>query len=127
MPLFWNKLNAPVVQLAASELVRIYFEGVIYLFNNPEAVSEGIRLFKLKEIILLLHQTKDAPMVTQIRSSLSSERTFGFKEVVEAYGNSPITIEQLAQLTNNSRSSFKRKFKKIYHTTPGAYLIDKRL
>jgi len=121
-PPFWKELEAPlvqfIVQMAASELVKKYFEGVIHLFNNKVAVSEDILNLKLKEILLLLLQTKNSPQITQIMSRLFSERTFSFKEVVEAYISEPVSVEELAQLTNNSLSSFKREFKKIYATTP---------
>ena len=129
-PPFWKELDGPVVnifvQMAASELVEKYFEGVIHLFNNKVALSEGILILKLKEIILLLMQTKNSPQISQIMSSLFSKRTFSFKEVVDAHICSPCTIEQLAQLTNHSHSSFKREFKKNYNSTPGTYIIDKR-
>jgi len=129
-PTFWKELERPmvqfIVQMAASELVKKYFEGVVHLFNNKAAASEEILILKLKEIIQLLLQTKNSTQITQIMSSLFSERTFSFKEVVEAYICEPVSVEELAQLTNNSLSSFKRKFKKIYATTPGSYIIDKR-
>ena len=115
-----------IVQMAASELVKKYFEGVVHLFNNKAAASEEILILKLKEIIQLLLQTKNSTQITQIMSSLFSERTFSFKEVVEAYIAEPVSVEELAQLTNNSLSSFKREFKKIYATTPSTYIIDKR-
>lgn len=130
-PTFWKELERPtvqfIVQMAASELVKKYFEGVVHLFNNKAAASEEILILKLKEIIQLLLQTKNSTQITQIMSSLFSERTFSFKEVVEAYICEPVSVEELAQLTNNSLSSFKREFKKIYAATPGTYIIEKRV
>nr|WP_246164386.1 AraC family transcriptional regulator [Xanthovirga aplysinae] len=58
--------------------------------------------------------------------SLFSERTFSFKEVIDANICHPRSIEELAQLTNHSLSSFKREFKKIYNATPAVYILDKR-
>ncbi|TRX60088.1 helix-turn-helix transcriptional regulator [Fulvivirga sp. M361] len=130
-PPFWKELEEPVtqyiVQMAASELVKQYFAGVACFFHNREAISQDILILKLKEIILLLLQTKDAPVVTKIMSSLFSQRTFGFKEIVEAHICGPVTTENLALLTNRSISTFKREFKKIYNTTPGNYIINKRV
>lgn len=129
-PPMWKELEAPVtqyvVQTAASELVRRYFEGLIHLFQHKEAVTEDILILKLKEIILLLLQTKDSPQITQIICSLFSERTFSFKEVIESHICLPVTIEDLAHLTNRSLSSFKREFKKIYNSSPATYIIDRR-
>ena len=129
-PPFWIELDEPVsqlvVQMAASELIEKYFEGVVHLFNNKAAVSDDILILKLKELILLLLQTKNSPNVINIMNGLFSQRTFSFKEVVRAHISEPISLETMAHLTNNSLSSFKREFKRIFRTTPGAYIIDKR-
>ena len=129
-PPFWKELEKPVVQyvvqMAASALVKQYFEGIVYFFRNRAAVSEDILILKLKEIILLLLQTEESSQITQIISSLFSQRTFSFKELVDAHIFAPVTTEDLACLTNKSLSSFKREFKKVYRTTPGNYIIKKR-
>ena len=130
-PPLWKELDSPVseylVQTAASKLVSQYFTGIVHLFQHREAVTEDILVLKLKEIILLLLQTGNAPAVQKIVASLFSERSFSFREIVDAHITKPISIEQLAQLTNHSLSAFKREFKKIYDTTPGVYIIDKRI
>jgi AraC-like DNA-binding protein len=36
-------------------------------------------------------------------------------------------LEQYAELCNRSLSAFKRDFKKLMHTTPGKWLMEKRL
>jgi AraC-like DNA-binding protein len=38
-----------------------------------------------------------------------------------------LSIEAYAKLTNRSISSFKRDFQSIYKTTPGRWLIEKKL
>jgi transcriptional regulator GlxA family with amidase domain len=63
----------------------------------------------------------------EIVRSLFSERIFGFKEIVEANIYEPVAMERLAALTNHSLTSFKKEFKRIYNTTPGAYIIRKRV
>lgn len=129
-PPSWQELEKPVVkyivQAAASELVKQYFIGLVHLFDNQAALSDEILILKLKEIILLLMQTKESEQITQIMRSLFSERTFTFKEIVDAHICEPVTIENLAMLTNHSLSSFKKEFKRIFKTTPGVYIMEKR-
>lgn len=126
----WKELDAPVtkyiVQDAATELVKQYFHGIAHMFDNSQAANEDILILKLKEIILLLLQTKSSNQVLQIMKSLFSERTFSFKEIIEAHVCEPVSVETLAALTNCSVTSFKKEFKKIYNTTPGAYITEKR-
>ena len=130
-PEFWEELKRPItqyiVQQAASELVKHFFNGVNQLFYNQAALTDSILKIKLKEIVLLLLQADQSDQVRQIVCSLFSERQFTFKEIVDAHICTPATIAHLAQLTHCSLSTFKRKFKEIYHTSPGIYITEKRL
>jgi len=38
-----------------------------------------------------------------------------------------LTVEQFARMTNRSISAFKKEFYQYYHTTPGRWLVQKRL
>jgi len=130
-PAYWKELQKPVVKLivqsAASELVKQYFEGLKHIFKYEEGLSEELLVLKLKEIVLLLLRTEKSEAMSQIMRSLFSEKTFSFKEVIEANICEPASLERLAALTHHSLTSFKKEFKRIYNTTPGAYMIEKRV
>ncbi|RIV36690.1 AraC family transcriptional regulator [Flagellimonas lutimaris] len=53
--------------------------------------------------------------------------TYSFREIIEVHYYSNITMEQLTKLNNQSLSTFKREFKKIYNASPATYLRDKKL
>lgn len=108
-------------------LIQKYIEGLIFYFDNPSLVDEEILVLKLKEIILLLAQTKNAPVIQQILSQLFSPATYSFKQIVDDNIYSHLSSEELAHFTNLSTSSFKREFKKIYNDSPSKYFQNKRL
>jgi AraC family transcriptional regulator, exoenzyme S synthesis regulatory protein ExsA len=108
-------------------LIQKYIEGLLFYFENPSLVNDEILVLKLKEIILLLSQTQDAEIIQGILSQLFSPVTYTFKQVIEANLFSPASIDELAQKTNLSVSSFKREFKKIYDDSPANYIKNKRL
>jgi len=130
-PELWEELEKPVtqfvVQSAASEMVKHYFDSIITFFENKEALTESILKIKLKELILFLLQTDNSEYIRQIIKSLFSERKFTFKELVEAHIEHTDAIENLAMATNCSVSTFKRKFKEVFNTTPAKYRLDKKL
>ncbi len=130
-PPHWQEITSPVtdylVQVAASNLVQHYIEGVKHLFQYQEAVTEDILILKLKEIVLLLMKTNNSPAIIKIIRSLFSERSFSFQEIVEAHLFVPVSVEGLANLTNTSISTFKREFKKIYDSTPVNYIMNRRV
>lgn len=108
-------------------LIQKYIEGLLFYFENPSLVNEDILILKLKEIMLLLSQTQNAEAIQVILSQLFSPATYTFKQIIEAYLFSQLSIEELAQHTNLSISSFKREFAKIYNDTPANYIKTKKL
>lgn len=124
-----NKIDAAInlEKINNEILIQKYIEGLLFYFDNPSLVDEEILVLKLKEIILLLAQTKNAPVIQQILSQLFSSTTFSFKQIVDDNIFMHVSSVELAHLTNLSTSSFKREFKKIYDDTPSRYFKNKRL
>ncbi|MEW7292421.1 helix-turn-helix domain-containing protein [Aquimarina sp. 2304DJ70-9] len=126
----WNK-NQKMLQTTAklegSFLIDSYFEQIQYYFKNRHLITEEILGLKIKEMVLLLLQTKQADKVKQILQQLFDPGTKSFREVIETHIYSDLTLRELSHLTNLSLSSFKRHFEKEYHTTPASHLWKKRL
>ena len=108
-------------------LIQKYIEGLLFYFENPSLVNDEILVLKLKEIILLLSQTRNADTIQTILSQLFSPATYTFKQIIEANIFSQLGIEELARKTNLSVSSFKREFAKLYNDSPANYIKTKRL
>lgn len=108
-------------------LIQKYVEGLLFYFENPSLINEDILILKLKEIMLLLAQSQNANTIQLILSQLFSPTTYSFKQIIEANLFSQLTIEQLAEKSNLSISSFKREFAKLYEDTPANYIRNKKL
>jgi len=108
-------------------LIQKYIEGLLFYFETPALVNDDILILKLKEIIILLSQTQNAETVNVILSQLFSPVTYSFKQIIEANLFSQVSVEDLAQKTNLSVSSFKREFAKLYGNSPASYIKNKRL
>ncbi|CAI8767620.1 helix-turn-helix domain-containing protein [Chryseobacterium sp. IT-36CA2] len=108
-------------------LIQKYVEGLLFYFENPSLVNEDILVLKLKEILLLLAQSQNADSVQLILSQLFSPTTYSFKQIIEENLFSQLTIDQLAEQSNLSISSFKREFAKLYNDTPASYIRNKKL
>lgn len=108
-------------------LIQKYIEGLLFYFENPTLVNEDILILKLKEVILLLSQTQNAATIQVILSQLFSPTVYTFRQIIEAHLFSQLSIEELAQHTNLSLSSFKREFAKLYNDTPANYIKTKKL
>jgi AraC-like DNA-binding protein len=120
-------LNIDLSTINNDFLIEKYIESLLFYFDNPTLISEDLLVIKLKEIILLLCQTKNAPIIQQILSQLFSPTSYGFKQIIESNLFYHFSTEELAVMTNLSLSSFKREFKKNYGDSPASYIRNKRL
>lgn len=114
-------------RIQADLLIQKYIDSIQFYFDNQSLINEDILILKLKEVILLLNQTANAPAIRAILSNLFNPSTFSFRQIIEAHLYSQISTEQLSSLTNMSLSTFKREFKKLYKSAPAAYLKNKKL
>jgi AraC-like DNA-binding protein len=78
------------------------------------------------ESIMLLSKM-DNSGVRQILLNLFNPTSVAFKQTIEAHLFSQLSLDDLANLTNNSLTSFKRKFKEIYNDSPANYIKNTRL
>lgn len=122
-----NISNQSSERISNDFLIQKYIEGLLFYFENPSLVNDEILILKLKEIILLLSQTQNAETIQVILSQLFSQATYSFKQIIEANLFLQVGVEELAQKSNLSVSSFKREFTKLYNDTPASYIKNKRL
>lgn len=108
-------------------LIQNYIEGLLFYFENPSLAVDDILILKLKEIVLLLSQTKDAESIQVILSQIFSASTYAFKKVIETNLFTKTGIGDLARKMNLSVSSFKREFQRLYDDSPANYIKNKRL
>jgi AraC-like DNA-binding protein len=122
-----GKAEVGMYKLNSDVLIKKYIDSMLFYFDNPSLVNEDILALKLKEIVLLLYQTKNALAIQVILSNLFNPASYSFREIVESHYYSNITLEELAQLTNMSLSTFKREFRKIYGAPPASYIRKTKL
>jgi AraC family transcriptional regulator, exoenzyme S synthesis regulatory protein ExsA len=104
-----------------------FIDGLMLYFENPEIVNDEIVMLKLKELILLLAQTKNGSTVHTLISKLFTKTNISLSSIIQAHLYSNVSVEELAVLCGMSLSAFKRAFKKMYHETPARYIKRKKL
>lgn len=119
--------SSSMYKVSGDELIDNYIQSLVFYFKNPALVDDELVKIKLKELILLLIKTEKAPSVMEVICGLFSPKTYGFREIIASNIYSSINIEELAQFTNLSVSSFKREFEKIFNEAPARYIKNKKL
>ncbi len=119
--------SPPTVKVSNDELFDKFFEGMMFYFSNPELVNEELIILKLREILLLLNNTKGSEQLHQILSSLFSTKEHSFKSIIEAHLFEDLSLNDLAVLCGQSLASFKRTFQSIFQMSPAKYIKERRL
>ena len=101
--------------------------GLNIYFENPALVTTELLILKLRELILLLLQTDKASTIADLFQQLFTPMEVKLKDIIQTHLFSDMTISELATLSGQSLSSFKRDFQKNYNDSPANYIRIKRL
>lgn len=113
--------------VASSNVIAKFIESLEFYFQNPSLVNNDLLELKIKELILLLIQSKNVNSILELVADLYSTNTVQIKEVIELHLFSSLKLEELAKLCHLSLSSFKREFKKEFDDSPTNYINNRRL
>lgn len=119
--------NLFIDKLATDEVIKKFIESLYFYFDNPVLISDELLELKIKELVLLLVRSKNAESVVSLFAELFNPRNLNIKEVVNNHLFSNLTIDDLANLSNLTVSTFNRAFQTIFHDTPANYIKTKRL
>jgi len=125
---FSNESKTPVdsvVRLELSATTKVFFESMISYFDNPP--GEDILELKFKELLLNLITNQRNKELLSILDNIQSNERPSLRQVMEDNYLYNLTLEDLAKISLRSLPTFKRDFTAEFHTTPGKWLLKKRL
>jgi AraC-like DNA-binding protein len=98
-----------------------------YMLAGAEPVYHHLQKVKLEELFLYLAVHYPGQLQQIRHMSAETDDDLVIRQAVTSHINSNITVEELAFLCNMSLSSFKRRFARIYGTSPNRWLLEKRM
>src|SRR5882757_1078329 len=114
-----------VIELQSHLLYRNYFDSLSpYMQLNGEA-DAGLVALKLREAILLL--LKIDPGMKDILFDFSEPGKIDLEAFMNRNFHFNVDLNRFAYLTGRSLATFKRDFEKLFQTTPGRWLQQRRL
>ncbi len=119
--------DKPAAKIENDDLFQKFFDGIFFYFSNPELVNEELVILKLKELLLLLENTKESDKLHHILSALFSQKSYSFRSIVQAHLFEALSIQELAAISGQSLSGFKRKFAEVFEKSPAKYIREQRL
>ncbi|MBB6107626.1 AraC-type DNA-binding protein [Mucilaginibacter lappiensis] len=115
----------PVLLFEKDAFLHSFLGSLDLMLDKP--LSAGMQLLKLNELLLYLGESCPGQLQKLRNSSQEAGDEIQIRQAVNANIGQPVSVEELAFLCNMSLSTFKRRFAKIYGTSPNKWLIEKRM
>lgn len=118
----------PIIPVNANDAVQAFFQSMLSYFDATREPDPALLELKFKELILTLADNpENLPLIAYFASLLQEPQTVSLQRTMEANFCYNLGLEEYARLCMRSLSAFKRDFQKAYNTTPGRWLMEKRL
>lgn len=123
-----DKKYDPIIPIESSEAVHSFFKSMLPYFNAVVTPDQSLLELKFKELILTIADNKtNEELLYYFCSLLNAPQTVTLQSVMEDNFCFNLKMEHFAKLCYRSLSAYKRDFVQIYNTTPGKWLMEKRL
>ena len=116
-----------IKQIEVDRLLANFKESINILIDNPELADENMIKTKLKEFILLMSKSQEAPSQLDFLAAIFKPLDIEFKSTIQHNIYSNLSIDELARLCHLSTSSFKRKFREAFNDSPKKYIAKKKV
>lgn len=118
----------PVIMLNTSDTLVSFFHSMSSYFRGTQEPDASLLELKFKELILIIADNpKNAELLSYFCSLLQEPASVSLQRIMDDNYCFNLKLSQYAELSNRSLSGFKRDFQKQFHTTPGKWLLEKRL
>ena len=121
-----GKPKQPFITYRQDVFLNNYINSVLLLLKSPSKFYDDFKQIKLEELLLYLLRT-DPEKLQSLSVIVRDDEDMQFRKVAESHITTPISVDEMAFLCNTSLSTFKRRFFKIYGTSPQKWLIQQKL
>ena len=117
----------PFLLLSQDEFLRNFAASLGYLLGGAGAVPRELLQLKLEELLLYLalHYPQQLRQIRALGYETADELLL--RRAVTAHADGGATVEELAFLCHMSLSTFKRRFARLYGSSPSRWLLARRL
>jgi AraC family transcriptional regulator, exoenzyme S synthesis regulatory protein ExsA len=117
----------PIIPVYDDHMINGFYQSILPYFVSSEKLPEEIIELKFKELLLyILRNPANEALHTHLLN-IREQPVTPITQIMETNFAYNLGLEAYARMSNRSVSSFKRDFQSVYKTTPGRWLIDKKL
>ncbi|SEW39026.1 AraC-type DNA-binding protein [Chitinophaga sp. YR573] len=104
-----------------------FIESLSFMLAFDQPSSAEMRKVKLEELLLYLSEHYPEKIQRLRNFSYEADDDLLIRQAITANIYNAVTVEELAFLCHMSLSTFKRRFARMYGTSPNKWLLEKRM
>lgn len=117
--------SASIFRITPTPLIRAFMESLLPYENLPPEENNALMALKVKEAVLLLLRSQ--PELKDVLFDFTEPGKIDLEAFMLKNYQFNVGLHRFAYLTGRSLATFKRDFEKIFHISPGNWLLQKRL
>jgi AraC family transcriptional regulator, exoenzyme S synthesis regulatory protein ExsA len=118
----------PVIAVDNNPALQAFIQSMIAYFEAAREPDKALLQLKFTELVLMLADNPaNGELLSYFCSLLKGPQNITLQSVMEENFCYNLKLEEFAKLSARSLSAFKRDFVRLYNTSPGKWLLEKRL
>ena len=122
-----NSKTDTVIPIITDDVLKVYFHSLLTYFNQSAPPPEALLKLKFEELLVNIVSNNTHRLLKCVFCEICRSAKPSIKEIMEANFFSNLSLDEFARLCARSLTAFKREFHTIFQTTPGKWLLEKRL
>ena len=114
-----------ILHIKPNDLLTYYFDSLGPYMTSTQGTRDALTSLKVREAILILVEIN--PELKDALFDFNEPGKIDLEEYMNKHFQYNVSLDRFAYLTGRSLSTFHRDFKRIFNTTPGRWLLKKRL
>ena len=119
--------QAPVLRVNNDLMLQAFLQAMGVFFAGTEDPPELVLKLKLKELIASVLVSKQNRELAAYFQRVATIATPSISAIMEENYCHNLPLEAFAKMCHRSLASFKRDFAQVYGTSPGRWLLERRL
>jgi len=107
--------------------IESFFNSMLGYFQKEEKPIDSLLELKARELIMALISANQNPLLSSYLKLVAQNSLPSLPHIMEVNFCYNLSLSEFARLCHRSVSSFKRDFQDHYSTTPGKWLLQRRL
>ena len=121
------KQTDSIIRIDLDDYLEGYINSLAAFLSSQSYPDKHLLHLKFEELLLNIFTRRNHQTLARYLLSLNMDQDAQLRQVIEANFAYRLSLEQYAELCHMSLSSFKRCFQKVFSTSPGKWLAEKRL